>query len=68
VLLSSGHGIPIIQKAKKLKKIEHFFAQLVADLMYRIYFYMFLIINLDLNQQISMKIFLRVSKTALHIH
>lgn len=35
VLLSSGHGIPIIQKAKKLKKIEHFFAQLVADLIFK---------------------------------
>ncbi|CAK5040012.1 unnamed protein product [Meloidogyne enterolobii] len=34
ILLSSGHGIPIIQKAKKLKRIEHSFAQLVADLMY----------------------------------
>nr|CAD2128854.1 unnamed protein product [Meloidogyne enterolobii] len=35
ILLSSGHGIPIIQKAKKLKKIEHSFAQLVADLIFK---------------------------------
>ncbi|CAK5049062.1 unnamed protein product [Meloidogyne enterolobii] len=34
ILLSSGHGIPIILKAKKLKKIENSFAQLVADLMF----------------------------------
>nr|CAD2182056.1 unnamed protein product [Meloidogyne enterolobii] len=35
ILLSSGHGIPIIQKAKKLKRIEHSFAQLVADLIFK---------------------------------
>uniref|UniRef100_A0A915LUA4 RanBP2-type domain-containing protein n=1 Tax=Meloidogyne javanica TaxID=6303 RepID=A0A915LUA4_MELJA len=35
ILLSSGHGIPIIQKAKKLKKIDHSFAQLVADLIFK---------------------------------
>uniref|UniRef100_A0A914LU66 Uncharacterized protein n=1 Tax=Meloidogyne incognita TaxID=6306 RepID=A0A914LU66_MELIC len=35
MLLSSGHGIPIIQKAKKLKKIQHSFAQLVADLIFK---------------------------------
>ncbi|KAL7070805.1 hypothetical protein ACQ4LE_009934 [Meloidogyne hapla] len=34
ILLSLGHGIPIIQKAKKLKKIEQSFAQLAADLIF----------------------------------